>query len=236
MNYYYITGTSRGLGKAMAEMLLQDEPNVVFGISRSQTIKHPNYHHFQIDLNENLAGFRFPDHPDAKTIVLINNSGVLGPVKPTGKVDHQLLKHTLRINLTAPLILIDKFIGAYQETQCKKIIINISSGAARYPFPSWISYCSSKAGLDMTTKVIETEQKDKTHKIFAFAVAPGIMDTEMQTEIRAANPTDFPMYNTFKGYKENNQLWTPKMSAEKILSICHEPESYENVLLDVRKL
>ena len=166
MNYYYITGTSSGLGKAMAEILLQSELNVVFGISRTCTLAHERYFHFKTDLNENLAHFHFPVHSDAETLVFINNSGMLGPVKPAGSVDHQELKKVIRVNLTAPLILLDKFIKMYQDTPCTKVLINISSGAARYPFPSWMGYCSSKAGIDMATQVIATEQKNMKYPVY----------------------------------------------------------------------
>lgn len=236
MNYYYITGTSGGLGRAMAEKLLESENNRVFGISRTRSLSHDRYSHFNVDLNENLAHFHFPDHSDAETLVLINNSGILGPVKPAGSVDHQELKKVIRVNLIAPLILLDKFIKTYQEAPCCKVLINISSGAARYPFPSWMGYCSSKAGLDMATQVIATEQKSRKFPVYAFSVAPGIVDTGMQDEIRRVKPEDFPLHQVFVDYKENHQLWPPEKSAAAILGICENPEKYNEVLLDVRKL
>jgi benzil reductase ((S)-benzoin forming) len=236
MNYFYITGTSSGLGRAMALQLLASENNRVFGISRSRTIEHERYRHFTADLNENLAHFHFSLHTDAESIVFVNNSGILGPVKPAGRIDHQDLKKVIRVNLTAPLILLDKFLKTYQEVPCKKILINISSGAARYPFPSWMGYCSSKAGLDMATQVIAAEQKNMTYPVFAFSVAPGIVDTQMQNEIRSTLPEDFPLHQTFVDYKEKNQLWPPEKSAAAILSICDNPMKYGEVLLDVRKL
>lgn len=236
MNYFYITGTSSGIGKAMAELLLKSEQNVVFGISRRQTIRHNQYHHFPVDLNEHLAHFQFPVHADAELIVLINNAGMLGPVKPAGSIDHQELKRVIRINYTAPMILIDKFIKTYQDQSCRKIIINVSSGAGRHPFPSWSVYCSSKAALDMATRVIAEEQKNRQHPVHAFAVAPGIVDTAMQDEIRTASPDDFPLHKLFVDYKEKNQLWPPSRSAEAILSICSRPDAFSDVLLDVRNL
>ena len=61
MNYYYITGTSSGLGKALAEIILEKPENAVFGICRKQNIEHPNYHHFSVDLNENLKNLQLRD-------------------------------------------------------------------------------------------------------------------------------------------------------------------------------
>lgn len=49
MKVVYITGTSRGLGKALAEEYLSQGHKVV-GLSRGSTIKHSNYQHIPIDL------------------------------------------------------------------------------------------------------------------------------------------------------------------------------------------
>ena len=40
MNLIYITGSSSGLGKALAELLLEDNKNNVIGIARRETIQH----------------------------------------------------------------------------------------------------------------------------------------------------------------------------------------------------
>ena len=42
---WYITGTSSGLGKAIAEKVLQRDGALVFGYARRNTIQHPRYHH-----------------------------------------------------------------------------------------------------------------------------------------------------------------------------------------------
>jgi benzil reductase ((S)-benzoin forming) len=64
LNYYYITGTSRGIGKAFAEYLLEDPSNYVIGMSRQKTIDHPNYRHFFLDLTDMnaVANFKFELH------------------------------------------------------------------------------------------------------------------------------------------------------------------------------
>lgn len=76
MNYFFITGTSKGIGKALAELLLDDPKNIVFGISRTQTIRHNNYVHFAVDLKrlQMVMDFYFPEFKDADKVVLVNNS------------------------------------------------------------------------------------------------------------------------------------------------------------------
>ena len=51
MKHFFITGTSRGIGKALAETLLENDNNEVTGISRTRSIKHPNYKHITTDLS-----------------------------------------------------------------------------------------------------------------------------------------------------------------------------------------
>ena len=52
MNLIYITGSSSGLGKALAELLLEDKNNFVVGIARRETIQHERYTHYTLDLKE----------------------------------------------------------------------------------------------------------------------------------------------------------------------------------------
>ena len=74
MNYYYISGSSKGLGKAISELLLEDENQAVTGIARSASIEHPRYTHLLLDLSDPAAvkDMNFEPHPDASKIVLIN--------------------------------------------------------------------------------------------------------------------------------------------------------------------
>ena len=90
MHYYIITGSSRGLGKALAEALLQQPDTTVIGVCRHATIQHERYHHQPLDLSDMLAVQNnlhkvFPAFPDAASITLINNAGVLGEHRLPGR-------------------------------------------------------------------------------------------------------------------------------------------------------
>jgi len=101
MNYYYITGTSRGIGKAIALELLKSDKNFVFGISRTNTIEHKNYKHYNKDFN-NICDLYdislselidFDELQNPEKIVLINNSAVLGEIQQLGKkIDVELFR------------------------------------------------------------------------------------------------------------------------------------------------
>ena len=64
MNLIYLTGSSSGLGKALAELLLEDKNNHVVGIARRETIHHERYTHYALDLKEviNKNIFQKPSH------------------------------------------------------------------------------------------------------------------------------------------------------------------------------
>ena len=222
MNYYYITGTSRGIGKAMAELLIRDDSNFVIGISRKETIKHRNYVHVKLDLSDvnEVQHFKFDKHENAKRICLINNSGDIGMVKPVGKLTNEEIIRNYNLNLVSPCILMNSFMNAYQLFNAEKVIINMSSGAGKNPVDGWSMYCASKAGLDMFSKVVDLEEKVRSHKNFrVLAIAPGVVDTEMQVHIRSAKQEDFSRLKDFISFKNDNILLQPDAVAQKFIHI-----------------
>jgi benzil reductase ((S)-benzoin forming) len=237
MDYYFITGTSRGIGKALSDLLLTKENTKVFGISRTKTIENSNYSHIKMDLSDFSAieKFKFPNLENAKEIYLINNSGILGPVKQTGRLNNGDILKTFMVNSIAPAILMNSFIKNYADYSVKKIILNISSGAGRHVIESWATYCSSKAALDMFSKVAADEQKlFVKNPVKIFSVAPGIVDTQMQDEIRTYSKEDFHKVGSFIDYKNNNLLTSTEETAIKIIYLINNHSAFENTLLDVR--
>lgn len=239
MNYFYITGTSSGIGKAIADQLLKDDNNFVYGLARTCSIKNDNYEHFYIDLSdlEAVKKVKLAAHFDAQKVVLINNAGMLGKVIPVGKREPDDMINVYNVNMITPGLLMNEFIYAYKNITTEKIIINISSGAARHPVESWATYCASKAAVDMFSRVIDVEQKqhnpEKPLKIYS--VAPGIVDTPMQNQIRDVKAKHFSKVDTFIKYKKENQLDKPKKTAKKIIGIIKKPSKYKDIILDVRE-
>lgn len=244
MNYYYITGTSRGIGKAFAEHLLENPSNHVIGMSRHRTIEHKNYRHSYLDLTDGKAvsEFKFELHANAKKIYLINNAGVLGFIKPVGKLDAETIIKNYTVNLIAPTVLTNAFIECYDSTDAEKVIVNISSGAGKNPIDGWAVYCASKAGIDMFSRVVDLEQKvradhplENIHKGFhIFSIAPGVVNTTMQEEIRSASKEDFSRLEDFIGYKINNQLSEPEFVSKKYINILANINSIKDVLSSIK--
>jgi benzil reductase ((S)-benzoin forming) len=237
MNYFYITGTSRGIGKATADELLKDENNFVFGISRHSSIQHKNYKHITLDLNdlEKVKNFQFEDLKNAEKIVLFNNAGILGHVTQVGNMDNDKIIASHNINLISPVLLTNNFLSFYKDSKAEKMIFNTSSGAANHTIPSWSTYCSTKAGLEMFARVIDDEQQDvKDNPVKVFSVAPGVVDTEMQDEIREVEPENFRELERFVQLKKNGQLVKPTDVAKKYVDIMKYPENYPEMIMDLR--
>lgn len=235
---FYITGTSQGIGKAIAEQALLIDDSVVYGFSRTSTINHKNYKHITIDLSliDEILKINFAKNSDPQKVVLINNAGIIGDIKPIGEQTNESIVKVFTINTVCPAILTNKFIQNFKDIDTQIVIINISSGAGRHPIESWGTYCASKAAVDMFSQVQQSENGFDNPKLRVFSIAPGIVDTNMQQQVRSVDPKDFPHLEKFIGYKTKGQLTSTEVVAKKILEVVDKPENYQDVLLDARQL
>lgn len=242
MRYFFITGSSRGIGKGLVERILQEENTLVHGFSRSSGLKHDRYHHHSADLAntdwlaQNVVDF-FPNLSDADQLVLINNAGTLGDVKYLGELENADFAHLFNLNVTAPAMLMNQFIKAYHESKAEKLIVNVSSGAGKSPVDGWSGYCASKAALDMLSQVAQAElqQKGLDGHFKVYALAPGVVDTEMQGEIRQVSKDHFSKLDKFINYKKEGTLDDASHTAEKFMELINNSSRFTEVLQDVRK-
>ena len=238
MNYFFVTGSSRGLGKSLAAILLEDQNNFVYGLARSSSIQHKNYSHISFDLNDldAVQAYDFPTLKDADKITLVNNAAVVGDIKHLGNINSSKLISAYNINLVSPAILINSFIKAYRAHKSEKLIVNISSGAGRTPIDGWSIYCSTKSGLDMLSRVLKEEAQIDQSPFTVLSLAPGIIDTEMQLAIRKSDQTHFSAIENFINYKENGELSSPTDTAKQVMKFINHPTIAANVLCSIREL
>lgn len=205
---WHITGTSRGLGKAIALQVLQQEDVIVYGYARHQSIYHDRYVHRSIDLSDVAAiqSLEFPSTESMEKMVLINNAGTLGQIAFTGHIDTDKMAAAYHLNVLATHAFSNGFIRAYRDVLAKKVLINITSGAAQNAYAGWSMYCASKAAVDMLTKCIHAEMSGTKNPFFVYAIAPGIMDTDMQADIRLADSAHFPRKEKFTALHADGQL------------------------------
>jgi benzil reductase ((S)-benzoin forming) len=240
MKHIFITGTGKGIGKALAELLLKNNEYKVTGISRKNTIEHINYSHITTDLSNtgDTESIYFPDLKDIDEIVLINNAGVISEIHRTGKLTNSVIINDFNVNIVSPVILMNNFIRKYQHYTNKRTIINISSGAGKHAVDAWGVYCASKSALNIFSEAVSLEQSFQTPEtqIKVFSVAPGVVDTEMQEKIRQSDENEFSNKEIFLNLKKNNELSSPLQAAELLLKIINNTEKINEVIIDVRHL
>ncbi|MBN3582754.1 SDR family NAD(P)-dependent oxidoreductase [Algoriphagus aestuarii] len=232
-----LTGHSQGLGRAILDYFLSQELFQIIAVSRTRIdLESPRLTQVSLDLSElsvlenQLPGI-FPDG-DFDQIILINNAGWIGQVKPIGQLGPKEMREQVNLNLLAPMYLTNTFLSRYTKSDIKKIVCNISSGAANRPVEGWGGYCSTKAALAMFTLVAAKENKSPNS--YFYSVAPGIIDTEMQADIRKSTDADFPELNKFIDFKEQGKLVSPEDVARKLAYLILHPEEFTEVIQDVR--
>ncbi|WP_391574150.1 SDR family NAD(P)-dependent oxidoreductase [Cohnella sp.] len=226
--HFIITGTSRGIGRRLAELLLE-RGDYVHGISRGpvgELERYERYLHKRFDLSEvdeleplldDIVG-RI-DTSDTNMVCLINNAAVLEPLKHAEHCSAKELNRSLQTSLLAPMVLSSRFLKLTESFTARRKIINISSGSGTSPIPGMSAYCSAKAGINMFTRCIGMEQAEKDDPVEIVGVDPGMVDTDMQTAARGQDERFFQMAAFFQEAYREGQLKTTYEVGERLLSI-----------------
>jgi len=147
----------------------------------------------------------------------VNNAGLLGPIGPLREADPAELARTVDVNVTGVLNGTAVFAEHMRSRPGPGVLVNISSGAGTKPYAGWAAYGASKAAVDQLTRVVAMEEAD--HGLRAYSVAPGLLDTDMQTAIRATDETSFPEVERFRRAAAEHRFNSPAWVAEHILAI-----------------
>lgn len=248
-----VTGASRGMGEAIAAELL-GAGHRVLGISRGtsatlETIartRGATCEQWTADLADSapvaarleawLAGL---DATGFVGVTLVNNAAGIARIMPLEASDPDDLVRTLRVGLEAPLLLTAAFLRATRAWPARTVgqcrVLNISSGLGRRPMASQAAYCAVKAGLDHFTRAVALDQSASTHPARVVSLAPGVIDTDMQTHIRAADPAHFPDHARFVQLAAGGLLDSPQAAARKIVAYLGRADFGANPVADVRE-
>jgi NAD(P)-dependent dehydrogenase (short-subunit alcohol dehydrogenase family) len=162
----------------------------------------------------------------------INNAGVHEPIKALRDTTLSEFQAHLDINLSGVFLCTRAYVrhlhrrsagvGAGGGAAGKGgVLINISSGAAWHGYAGWAAYCAGKSAVDRLTECVQLEEEQ--YGLRAYAVAPGVIDTDMQTLIRACGPDVFPEVERFVEMKRDDSYNTPGFVAEHLLAIAFDP-------------
>lgn len=248
-----LTGASRGLGAALAEQLL-DSTTVMLCLSRG---RHPTLAQrataAQVQLEEWprdlahsvgvseeveqwLRGF---DAHRFDRAVLINNAGVIPTVGPSDACTAAELSAALRVGLESAILLTAGFLRATGAWRADRRVLNISSGLGRRAMAGSALYCAAKAGMDHFSRAVAL---DEAHRAASgrgtaariVSLAPGVVDTDMQAQLRAADSTGFPGQAYFTQQHASGLLVSAQDTATRILAYLDRADFGAEPVADIR--
>lgn len=228
-----VTGVSGGIGKAIVDHYLKEGKQVI-GIGRKNSTNHANYRFIQCDLNDSEQIQNIQLSILSGSVLLVNNAGVLGQIGRLSENNQADIAQVLQVNVVAAIELTKKVYASLMD-QNQFTLVNISSGAALRPIPSWLAYCSSKAAMNMFSMCFYEEEKQRGNKLRVYSVSPGVVDTKMQGQIRESTTEEFSEAQRFKDLKANDELWPPEEVASRLALLLEKPFGGE-VVCDLRSV
>jgi NAD(P)-dependent dehydrogenase (short-subunit alcohol dehydrogenase family) len=245
---FILTGASRGLGRAMAEQLLLPG-HVLLAISRrpdrsldvAAATTGARIEQWALDVAHDVgvaarleAWLRRHTAATFATATLINNAALVGRIGPIEAMDAEVLTAVLRVDLEAPMLLTAAFLRATRHWPTRRRVLNISSGAGRRTLAGSAAYCAAKAGLDHFSRVAAEDEALLPNPAQIVSLAPGVIDTDMQSDLRNSAPEGFPDQARFVEMKATGQLSSAKEAAARCLAYLARPDFGTHPVADVR--
>ena len=246
-----LTGASRGMGRAMAEQLLARPAHGLICISRSSSAdlaaapagQGSTLAQWEHDLSDatsaaaRLSGWlQVVDPGRYASATLINNAGVIARPAPLSDADAADVVRALRVGLEAPMLLASVFLKATQGwQQSRRKVLNISSGLGRNAMASQAPYCAAKAGMDHFSRALALEEALLANGARVVSLAPGVIDTDMQVELRGGDPAKFPDRERFTRMQSEGMLATPAAAAARVLAYLDRADFGSQPVADVRE-
>jgi NAD(P)-dependent dehydrogenase (short-subunit alcohol dehydrogenase family) len=244
-----LTGASRGLGRAMASQLLLQPGTTLMCIARrpderlqdEARAEGTTLEQWPQDLADAPAAaarlaewLRSVDGTRLARAVLVNNAAALSAPGALQDADPAELSTAMRVGLEAPLLLSAAFLHATAGWSAERRLLNISSGLGRRAMAGAAAYCAVKAGLDHYSRALALEQAALPNGARVVSLAPGVIDTDMQVQLRGADRTRFPQGETFAQLKAQGQLDSPAAAAAQVLAYLDRADFGREPVADVR--
>ncbi|MCP4448405.1 MAG: SDR family NAD(P)-dependent oxidoreductase [Myxococcales bacterium] len=225
-----ITGASRGIGAGIAKECIARGYNVAVCARTRPMLEEgdagASVLSMAVDVCDEIAVQALCDEAIerfGRIDLWINNAGVLDPIGPLrGCASAEVQRH-LSINVLGVFHGTKSFANHVRERDGEGVLINISSGASTSAYEGWGAYCVGKAGVDKLTEVVAQEEQNSGLR--AHSIAPGIIDTDMQSLIRSCSVEQFPMVEKFHQLKADGAFSSASFVGKSLLDIAFEPEA-----------
>jgi NAD(P)-dependent dehydrogenase (short-subunit alcohol dehydrogenase family) len=210
-----VTGASRGLGQAITSQLAGLGCKVLACARSEKNLKELWDKSDEVEwtvsdlsnLNEAQRLVDLALEKFGRLDGVVNNAGMIEPIDRLEDSDPQDWARAITVNLTAPALLMRAALPHLKRQKGR--IVNVSSGAAIKVMEGWSAYCTSKAGLLHLTKIAATECPE----VAFFSLRPGVIDTQMQKEIRSSSGMTQADLEKFRGLKDSGELEPPEVPA-----------------------
>ena len=243
-----LTGASRGMGLAMAQQLLAGghdllclsrKTNEQLAAQASQAGRQCEQWPQDLARADTAAArleawLKQQDSGSLASVNLISNAGMIPRIAPVDAIPASDLAEAMRVDLEAPMLLAGAFLRGTAAWPMPRRILNISSGLGRRAMASQAAYCAAKAGMDHFTRCVALEQAALPHGARICSLAPGVIDTDMQVQLRGADASSFPDRGNFVGLKDKGMLASPEEAARKVLAFLQRADFGSNPVADVR--
>lgn len=245
---YILTGGSRGMGLAMAQQLLAQGHHLI-SIARTRNAEldtlaathGAQLAQWQHDLaapaaaaQQLLQWLQSQDAHAFSRVVLINNAGAIPPIAPLAQSDWQAISQALRVGLEAPMLITSAFLQATRAWSAPRQVLNVSSGLGRRAIGSQATYCAAKAGMDNFSLSVALDEAVHSNGAKICSLAPGVIDTDMQVQLRSASAADFPDVERFAQLKATGSLTSASEAAARVLAWLDREDFGQPVIADVR--
>lgn len=226
-----VTGTTSGIGEAIAHLLLEHGWRVVGLARRAASIQNPNYSHVSVDLGDAAAlraAFAAAVAPlmqsaGLQRLALVNNAADVALYGQLADVDAADMLQAYAVNSVAPVLLMG-LVARHVAASAAVRIVNVSTGAIRAAYPGLGTYAMTKAALRLAGMVMAEELQPgagsgaSRRDISILSYEPGLVDTPMQLTARSSSASILPIVDVFNGFKANGNLVAPELPARNVVS------------------
>ncbi len=179
---FIVSGTNSGIGKACADILLNNKATVIGLDIKHGSINHENYKHYMLDIRDEQKVMSVIDEIDlkyGKIDGLANCAGIYASLKPFYEINMDEWSKVIETNLTGVFIL-SKYTALKMIKYKTGKIVNISCIRSKIFRPNMADYAASKGGIVALTSAMALDLA--THNIQVNSIAPGFTYTEMTSK------------------------------------------------------